>query len=477
MAKVEKVESTFRDGLATIDTKGKRKWIFAKKPGGKLWFWRNVVGAFLLIFFFAAPLIKVKGDPFVLLNFFERKFVLFGIVFWPQDSYIFFLITICLIVFIILFTVIYGRIFCGWVCPQTIFMELIFRRVEYWIDGNFQQQKKLREQSLDAEKFFKRMAKYLVFFAISFVVISTLASYLFGFDKIKTLLLAGPASNARGFIFLMIFSFIYFLIYSWFREQVCTLICPYGRMQGVLLDKKSIVISYDYKRGEPAGRFKKNENRKEAGKGDCVNCRACVQVCPTGIDIRHGTQLECINCTNCIDACNTTMKRFGLPQGLIRYASAESIEKGEKFKWNARIIAYSSVLLVLLSLLAGFIIKRTPLEASILRTPGMLYQQLDSNHYRNLYNLKVINKTREGMPVEIKLLSHEGEVTIASGELNVKADGLTESIVFVELDVNRLEAGKTKLTFGVYSNGRLMQKNHSWFLVPENAVNKVSEQK
>ncbi len=467
MVKVEKVKATFRDELSTIDSRGKRKWIYPRKPSGKFWIWRNVVGFVLLAFFFGAPFIKVHGEPLILINFFERKFIILGVLFWPQDSYIFFLATVVLIVFIILFTVIYGRIFCGWVCPQTLFMELIFRRIEYWIDGDFQQQKKLKQQKWNAEKIFKRFIKYLIFYLISIYVMLTFGAYLVGVDNIKNFLNEGISSHPGGYFALFIFSTLFFLVYSWFREQVCTLICPYGRMQGVLLDPKSIVISYDYKRGEPRAPYKKNENRKEAHKGDCVNCLACVQVCPTGIDIRNGLQLECINCANCIDACNATMKRLNMPAGLIRYASAESIEKGEKFRFTPRMLAYSVVLILLLGLLSAFLIKRTAIETSILRTPGHLYYELDSSHYRNLYNLRIINKTRNAVPFEIKLLSHEGKITLLSANPVVEPENKWESVMLVDMDKSLLNPGKTALVFGVYSNGVLLQKIKTWFLIPE----------
>lgn len=458
---------SFRDSMTTIESSGKRKWIYAKKPKGKMWFWRNMVGIALLGFFFASPFIKIQGGPFLLFDFIHRKFILFGAIFWPQDSFIFFLMFISFIVFIILFTVIYGRLWCGWACPQTIFLELIFRRVEFWIEGDYGKQKKLNKQPWNFEKIIKRGSKHLIYLAISLLIINTFMSYVLTYEGIKEFWSQGFEGHPIGFAAMFVFTFIFYFIYSWFREQVCIIMCPYGRLQGVLLDKKSIVISYDYKMGEPKAPYKKGEDRNEAGKGSCTNCNSCVAVCPTGIDIRNGTQLECINCSACIDACNETMEKTNQPKGLIKYASEEQINTGQKFKLNARIIAYSTLLISLLTFLIILLATRSSIEASILRTPNMLYQEQPDNQISNLYNIEVINKTRKDIPVEIKPITIEGNIMLAAKELNVAQQSSTESVFFLFIDKAKLKKSKTKVTFGVYVNGELIQKVDSWFIGPQ----------
>ena len=343
--KEEKPTSSFRDNLATIDEKGKRFWVYAKKPNGRFTTARNLLGIFLLIIFFATPFISINGQPLLLLNFIERKIIIFGVQFWPQDFHLFFLAMIALIVFIILFTVTYGRIWCGWACPQTVFMEIIFRRIEYWIDGSQHRQKKLAQQPWNAEKIVRRISKHAVFYLISFTISNFFLMYIIGIEEWKEVVSGTPYNNIAGLIGMLAFTTVFYFIFSWFREQVCTIVCPYGRLQGVLLDRNSIVISYDYKRGDPKGTFHKNENRKELGLGDCINCTQCVQVCPTGIDIRNGTQLECINCACCIDACDSQMKAVGMKPGLIRYALEKMIADESRFKFTIRSLAYTAVLI------------------------------------------------------------------------------------------------------------------------------------
>ena len=408
----------FRDSIATIDDKGKRAWIYPKKPSGKFYEYRKIVSYVLLAFLFSAPFIKVGGNQFILLNVLERRFNLFGYPFWPQDFHLFVIMMIIGVVFVIFFTVAFGRLFCGWICPQTIFMEMVFRRIEYWIEGDRGKQIRLDKQPWNGEKIRKRLTKWSVFFIISFLIANVFLAYLIGSDKLLEYITEGPLQNMSTFISLLIFTTVFYFVFAWFREQVCVIACPYGRLQGVLLDNKSIVVAYDHKRGEKeAGRakFKKNEDRATTGKGDCIDCFQCVHVCPTGIDIRNGTQLECVNCTACIDACDAMMEAVNLPKGLIRYASEDNIEKKAKFTFNARLKGYSAVLFILIGIFSGMLFLRNDLEATVLRIPGQLYQKKENNIISNIYTYKVVNKTSDSVEqVQFKLLSHEGDITIVS---------------------------------------------------------------
>lgn len=449
-----KEEPSFRDRLATIDEKGKRVWVYTKKSKGRFTQYRILVGVVLLILFFAGPFIRIQGEPILLLHFIERRFVVFGVQFWPQDFHLAFLAMISLMVFIILFTVVYGRVFCGWACPQTIFMEMIYRRIEWMIEGPPRKQRILAQQKWNAEKLAKRALKHALFFAIAFIISNFFLAYIIGIEQLGGIITDDPRNHIAGLSGMIAFSGVFYFIFSWFREQVCTIVCPYGRLQGVLLDRNSIVVAYDYKRGEPRGTFFKGEDRRNAGKGDCINCTQCVQVCPTGIDIRNGTQLECINCTACMDACDHQMDAVGQRRGLIRYASERSIAEGTKIRFNARALAYSAVLIVLLGVIVYSIVSREAIEATVLRAPGTLFQEQPDGRISNLYHIKLVNKTSDDIPISLELLSHQGEIKVIGQDILARAQSVHEAVFFIYLDRNHVTADKIPITLGVFSEGK-----------------------
>ncbi|WP_299525481.1 cytochrome c oxidase accessory protein CcoG [uncultured Lutibacter sp.] len=467
----EQGQDNFRDTIGTLGEDGKRAWIFPKKPDGKWYEYRKYVSYVLLVFLFFAPFIKIGGNQFLMFNVLERRFNIFGFPFWPQDLHLFVVIMLLGIVFVILFTVAFGRLFCGWVCPQTIFMEMVFRRIEYWIDGDRGKQIRLKKMHWNAEKIKKRVLKWVIFFIISFLIANVFLAYLIGSDQLIRYIAGGPFKNVNTLISLLIFTGVFYFVFAWFREQVCIIACPYGRLQGVLLDNKSIVVAYDHKLGEKeAGRakFKKNEDRPTTGKGDCIDCFACVHVCPTGIDIRNGTQLECVNCTACIDACDHMMEAVGLPKGLIRYASEDNIEKKEKFKFTPRLKGYVSVLCILTAVLIGMLFLRNDIEANILRLPGQLYEHKDGNMISNVYTFKLVNKTVDDIEnVHFELLSHKGTIKrISHDNFKVNRQGLAEGTLFIEVNVSALSGDKDRLEIGIYSGDDLIETTTTAFLGP-----------
>ncbi|MEL6812213.1 MAG: cytochrome c oxidase accessory protein CcoG [Bacteroidota bacterium] len=461
----------FRDSIATVDEKGRRKWLFPKKPVGRYYEYRKYVSYGLLLFLFSAPFIKINGNQFLMFNVLERRFNIFGFPFWPQDLHLFVIMMVIGVVFVIFFTVAFGRLFCGWICPQTIFMEMVFRRIEYWIDGDRGKQIRLDKMPWNAEKIRKRVLKWTVFFIISFLIANVFLAYLIGSDKLIQYIISGPLTNVSTLISLLIFTGVFYFVFAWFREQVCIIACPYGRLQGVLLDNKSIVVAYDHKRGEKeAGRakFKKNEDRPSTGKGDCIDCFQCVHVCPTGIDIRNGTQLECVNCTACIDACDHMMESVNLPKGLIRYASEENIEKKAKFTFSPRLKGYTAVLIILISVFTGMLFLRNDLEANILRLPGQLYERKADNMISNVYTYKIVNKTtKEIEKVHFELLSHQGTIAMVSQtEFSVPEQGLAEGTLFIEINSSALSGDKDRLKIGVFSGDELIETTTTAFLGP-----------
>lgn len=459
-------DESFRDTIGTIAEDGKRKWIFPQKPKGPLYDKRKLVSYAYLVLFFTLPFIKLNGEPILQLNILERKFIIFGLIFWPQDLFLAALAMLTFMVFIVLFTVVFGRLFCGWVCPQTIFMEMVFRRIEYWIEGDANAQRRLAKQGWNREKVLKKGAKLSLFFLLSFIIGNFFYSYIIGMDALLEIITEPVAENKAGFIGMLAFTGVFFFVYTWFREQVCLIVCPYGRLQGVLLDRNSIVVAYDYIRGEPRSRPKKSAT--QAQTGDCVDCGLCVRVCPTGIDIRNGTQLECVNCTACIDACDHIMDEVGKPKGLIRYASENSIAKGLKTGITPRIIGYSSVLLLLVSGLAYGISSRSQIETTILRAPGILFQEVGRDSISNLYNFKIVNKTREQFPIELTLRSHPGKIRMVGKGSSLVLDeaGISEGTFFLTLPRSALKARKTKIEFSVAAEGRVLETYSSNFLGP-----------
>ncbi|WP_162426464.1 cytochrome c oxidase accessory protein CcoG [Pontibacter pudoricolor] len=457
----------FRDHISTVDEQGKRIWVYPRKPKGKLYNYRKYVSYLLLTLLFAGPFIKINGLPLLMLNVVERKFVIFGVLFWPQDFFILVLAFLALVVFIILFTVVYGRIFCGWVCPQTIFLEMVFRRIEYAIEGDFTKQKALNKMPWNTEKIIKKGSKTAIFLLISFVISNLFLAYVIGIDELQKIITEGPFNHLVGFGTLLAFTGAFYWVFASFREQVCTIVCPYGRLQGVMQDKKTLVVAYDYGRGEPRGKLRKGQERTD---GDCIDCNQCVQVCPTGIDIRNGAQqLECINCTACIDACNDIMRMIDKPEGLIRYESEEAIETGKKWTFfTNRVMGYTAILVILMTALTTLLLTRDEAEATILRTPGQLYQKTEQGHIKNLYNISVINKTNHEMPLTLKLLDKDGSIKVVGNELVLPAQGIAEGVFFTEIAKEDLTGMNSEIEIGVYHGDELITTTETKFLGPAN---------
>ncbi len=462
--KTTKETSYFRDSLTTVDSKGNRKWIYAKKPKGRLFNRRKIVAIILLALLYITPFIKYKGDPLFLFNILERKFIIFGVIFWPQDFHLILLVFITSLVFVVLFTVIFGRVFCGWVCPQTIFMEFVFRRIEYLIEGDAAAQRRLDQGPWNFNKIWRKSLKHIVFYLMAFITAAVFLSYIISMDQLLQYASEVPQEHLSGLIGLMIFSGIYYFIFAFFREQVCTIACPYGRLQGVLIDKKTIIVAYDYIRGEPRGPLNKVD-------GDCVDCKQCVAVCPTGIDIRNGTQLECINCTACIDACNATMERVKKPKGLIRYDSEEGVETGHHSVFNARSIAYSVVLTLMIFFVAGLFVMRGEFEATILHARGSLYQEYGNDSISNIYNFNIVNKIRKPIDVEFKLESHAGHIKYLGDRPMVDKGKVTKGSFLVVMDKKQVTKSNTPIIIGLYKYGKKVEEYKSTFVGP-NALDK-----
>ena len=459
----------YRDHLATADKQGRRRWLYPKKPAG-YWHDRRLWLSWLLIaIMFAGPWIRINGNPLLLVNIVERRFSILGQIFWPQDTLIFAVAMLVFFAGIMIFTTAFGRLWCGWTCPQTVMMEMVFRKLEYLIEGDAAEQRALDAAPWTARKFAKKAFKHIVFFGLSFAIGNTLLAYIIGSEQLLRIQLDDPRNHVVGLTFMTLFSLLFYAIFARFREQACTFICPYGRFQSALLDENTLLVAYDHKRGEtraPLHRGQTFEQRQAEGKGDCVNCRACVAVCPTGIDIRNGVQMECVNCTACMDACDAIMDKIGRPRGLVRYASLNNIAHGTPQRFTPRMALYAAVLTGLITLFLYLVFTRSDVETTLLRAPGSLFQVTADGKIENLYTVKVVNKTMHDIPVELRLEGTPGKVRVMGGDFTVPAAKLAQTSVLIELEPKQLTGASTKLKLGVYSQGKLLETVHTAFVGP-----------
>lgn len=459
-------DEEFRDSIAAVDKTGNRIWVYPKKPSGTYHNRRIIVTIILLSLLFAGPFIEIGGRPLLLLNIFERKFVVFGQAFWPQDFVLLALTLITLFVFVILFTVVFGRLWCGWACPQTLFMEMVFRKIEYWIEGDANQQRRLDRMGWTGERIRKKVLKHTIFVALSALIAHISMAYLIGKDAAWQIVQEPPSAHMAGFIGMVAFTGIFYSVFAYFREQACVVVCPYGRLQGVLLIKDSIVVAYDWLRGEPRGRRKRST--AEAQKGDCIDCKMCVHVCPTGIDIRNGTQLECVNCTACMDACDDIMVKVNKPKGLIRYASFNSIQNGIQRLITPRVIGYSVVLLALVSVLSFTLVTRSDVETTVLKVPGTLFQRTEDGLITNLYTIEFVNKTFDAMPLQVRVESPAGaSVVLPEGsDILLQPEVLLKRMCFIRMPAAQVTEARTVVVLGIYQGDQLLEKVKVKFIGP-----------
>ncbi|SOD93367.1 4Fe-4S dicluster domain-containing protein [Spirosoma fluviale] len=484
----------FRSHLPNQNENGKRKWLYPKATSGRFTRWRTVVAIGLLVALFAGPFVWVDGHPLFLFNVLERRFIFFGVTFWPQDFYLVAIGLITFVVFISLFTVVFGRVFCGWACPQTIFMEMVFRKIEGWIEGDFKARQRLDAGPWTTEKILKKTAKHTAFFLISFAISNTFLAYIIGRDNWLKLITDSPSEHVAGLVAMLVFTGVFYAVFAYLREIVCTTICPYGRLQSVMLDKNSLIVAYDYIRGEPRGKKQRTvaEGVGPGGsgtsdgaivmsnvpstlyplplaaqpKGDCVDCKLCVHVCPTGIDIRNGTQMECINCTACMDACDEVMVKIDRPLGLIRMDSQKGIETRQPFRFTTRIGAYTAVLVALLAVLGFLLISRPSLDVTVLRAPGQLFQREANGIVSNLYSVEIINKTYQPMPVQFRVSNPDARLRFVQPMTETKPGELTKTMFFITLPQRAIHQDNTNLTIDILSGNTVIDQIETNFLGP-----------
>lgn len=450
--------------VSTVDNEGKRKWIYAFQPRGKFYKYRTWLSWFYIILFFGMPFIKINGNPIFLFNIPEGKFSLFGQLFLPQDFVILAIAMLLGIVFIIVFTLLFGRVFCGWVCPQTIFMEMMFRKIEFWIEGPAHVQMKMAKQKVKPRSYYiKRGLKHIIFFGISFVIANTFLSYIIGVDALIEIIRAPFGQHLVGFIALLAFTAVFYFVYAYVREIVCTVICPYGRLQSVLMDKNSMAVAYNYNRGEPRGRKRKGND----DLGDCIDCGMCVNVCHTGIDIRDGLQMECVNCTACMDACDDMMIRVGKPTGLITVASEKQLETNTvgKKSFDLRKKLMITLLIVLTGAFTALIVSRSIFDSTVMRVPGQLYQENADGTVSNLYKIKLVSKSAKTLPYHLEVKEKEAELIYVGQPLDSLRTGEhMEETFFIKIPQDKIKSRKEDLHVQIMSEDRVIQTKTVSFL-------------
>lgn len=452
----------FADRITTVDKKGKRKWIYALQPRGMFYRKRTIVSIVYLVLFFGLPFIRIQGTPLFLFNFPEATFILFGKVFLPQDFMLLGVGMIAALLFIIIFTLVFGRVFCGWACPQTIFMEMVFRKIEYWIEGPANKQQVADRNTWTTEVYMRKTIKHIVFFALSFVIANTFLSYIIGTDELFRIMTDAPVKHIAGLAAITGFTIAFYVVYAFVREIVCTVICPYGRLQSVLLDKNSLIVAYDYVRGEPRGKRKKETT---ALSGDCIDCGLCVSVCPTGIDIRDGIQLECVQCTACIDACNLMMAKIGQAPDLVRIASENGIRESKPATFNYRAKIYSVVLVGLLVLLTSLIVTRTKFDATVLRVPGQILQENKDGTVSNLYRIKVVSKSMKTEPYHLSIQDHDARIIYVGKHLDSLYSGvMAEETFFITIPARNISGRKQKFRIQIMSAQEKVQTKEVTFI-------------
>lgn len=455
------------EALLTAKGTEKRRWIYPLIRQGRLYRWRSWISYAYLALFFAGPLIRISGQPLLLLNFIDRQFVILGQVFWPQDIFLFVLASLVFMVCVVLFTIAYGRVFCGWICPQTIFMEMYFRKIEQWIEGDANKQKKLDAGPWTRNKVRKKVGKHGLFLLFSFLIANTFLAYIIGSTALMKIITEPVQSHWAGFLSIWVFTLIFYLVYSQVRELVCTVICPYGRLQGVMLDQDTLVVAYDEVRGEPRGKLTKNPDPLRL-KGDCVDCGLCVQVCPTGIDIRQGTQMECVNCTACIDVCDDVMDKIHKPPKLIGFYSENMIRKRQKLTFNNRMIGYSGIIAVMMTVLCYFIFSRSDMDLTIMRSAGMLYQEQTGGLISNIYNAEVINKSNTARDIQISPENPAVKVKYIQQPGRIGAGSAAKTVFFLLIPARDIHAPKTEIKINLLFNHKTIQTVSTTFVGPPN---------
>ena len=445
---------------STMDERGRRMWVFPAEIQGPFMRWRRWTGWALIVIYLATPWIRIGGMQAVWLRIPERRFILFGHLFFPQDSFYLMFLLVGLALGLFFFTALVGRVWCGWACPQTVWMEEVFRKIEWLVEGDHHAQQRLDAAPWSAGKAARRVAKHALFLVFSALVSNTFIAYFAGTENLLRWMMSPPSQHWTAFLFMAVILGVFYLDFAWFREQFCTVVCPYARFQAVLTDADTTQVGYDTVRGEPRGRV-------GVAKGDCIDCHKCVAVCPTGIDIRDGYQLECIGCARCIDACDGIMDRVQKPRGLIRYDSLARLTGAGTHILRPRVIVYSVLLVGVVAALAFALEVRSEADVTIFRPPGEPFVLLPGGVVSNHFSVRIINRGESDHAFRIALAgTPQAQLITARNPMPVKAGEQERIEVFVNLAQDAVPTGKFPLTLQFYEGADLVAEKATTFLAP-----------
>ena len=438
--------------LTTMNADGSRNWMYPTPSKGRFYYWRMIVGWALIALFVALPIVPINGKPAVFLNVMEREFTFFGMTFYPTDTFLLMVLMIGTLVSIILFTALLGRVWCGWACPQTVYLEFVYRPIERWIEGKEHVRKRRDEASWTFDKAWRKGAKWSIYAGFSLVLAHTFVAYFAGWENLIHYMQSPPTENWGYFFMMAATTGLILFDFGFFREQMCTITCPYARFQSVLLDEDSLIISYDEDRGEPRGKGKERSDL-----GDCVDCGACVRTCPTGIDIREGLQMECIACTQCIDACDDIMDKMDFEPGLIRYSSEREDEGEDRRLVRPRTVIYSILLTVLAGVFLTALTTRGSFDVNVGRAAGdQPFMVLPNDHVANRVRVRVRNQTPKAASYEIKVdqPATASVRVVGVSPITVQPEEMTRTEAWVVVPPETIQNGTQQATIRiVFSDG------------------------
>ncbi len=442
--------------LSTLERDGSRRWLFPRLTPGAYWKARRLVGYGLILLFVLLPHWRIGGRPAVLLDLLHRQFSFFGITLLPTDTLLLALFMVSIFLTIFLLTALYGRVWCGCACPQTVYMEFVFRPIERLFDGT--KGKGGRPSSLAPAWY--RGLKYLAYLIVAMLLAHTFLAYFVGIDELTKWMQCSPFQHPAAFMVMAVVTGLMLFDFCFFREQLCLVACPYGRLQSVLLDKQSLIVAYDVKRGEPRGKFSKELPLIDNPKGDCIDCGLCVRTCPTGIDIRNGLQMECVHCTQCIDACDEIMDKIEKPRGLIRYSCQEAIEGKPHQGFRPRLVIYPVLLLIAVTAFIVVLSQRAPLDVTVMRNMGSPFSLTGTGAVQNSFIMKLVNRETEAKSYTIELLDTG---TTPREQVKLEVEGQPWLLEPLELTTHSIliTAPPSAFAFGHYDVRLVIQAGNS----------------